>query len=52
MESKTPVVRLPRGCYIAYLDKSSFVKSPLAGVESKHSVAIVYGISKGPDDGR
>ena len=43
---------LSPGCYVAFLDKSPFVESPLAGVESEDSVAIVYGISKGQDDGR
>ena len=51
-DSKTPGVLLSPGCYIAYLDKSPFVESPLVGVKSEDSVAIVYGISKGPDDGR
>jgi hypothetical protein len=51
-ESKAPAAMLTSGCYIAYLDKSPFVESPLAGVKSEDSVAIVYGISKGTDDGR
>ena len=47
-----PAAVLSPGCYLAYLDKSPFVESPLAGVEPEHTVAIVYGISKGHDDGR
>jgi hypothetical protein len=51
-ESTAPGAMLSPGCYIAYLSKSPFVESPLEGVNSEDSVAIVYGISKGHDDGR
>ena len=52
MDSKTPADMLSRSSYVAYLDKSPFVESPLAGVESEDTAAIVYGISKGQNDGR
>jgi hypothetical protein len=52
MESKVPAEMLSPGCYIAYLQKSPFVESPLPGVRSEDTAAIVFGISKGPDDGR
>ncbi len=40
------------GGYVAFLDESPFVESPLEGVRPEDTVAIVYGISKGQDDGR
>lgn len=46
MESQTPGATLSPGCYIAFLEKSPFVESPLEGVEAKDSVAIVYGICR------
>ncbi len=48
-ENLTPAHRPFPGCYLAYLGKSPFVESPLAGVESEDSVAIVYGIMKERD---
>ena len=48
----TLAAMLTPGCYVAILDKSPFVETPLDGVDSEDTVAIVYGISKGPDDGR
>jgi hypothetical protein len=47
-----PTEELVPGSYIATLRSSPFVESALAGVEAEHSAAIVYGISKGSDDGR
>jgi hypothetical protein len=47
-----PETVLSPGCYVAYLDKSPFVESALASVNSEHTAAIVYGISKGQEDGR
>ncbi|MDZ7616838.1 MAG: hypothetical protein U1E05_07540 [Patescibacteria group bacterium] len=47
-----PVSLLAPGCYMAFLDRSPFVESPLASVEPEHSAAIVYGIMKGQEDGR
>lgn len=52
LEQAAPADLLVPGCYLAYLERSPFVDRPLAGVESEDSVAIVYGISKGQDDGR
>jgi hypothetical protein len=40
------------GCYIAVLDKSPFIESPLAGVAFEDTTAIVYGICKEQEDGR
>jgi hypothetical protein len=51
-ENKTPAALLAPGCYLAYLDKSPFVESPLVGVRSADTLAIVYGISKEQDNGR
>ena len=39
-----PAALLAPGCYIAYLERSPFVESPMAGVEPEHTVAIVYGV--------
>ena len=50
--TQSPSEMLSPSCYIAFLDKSPFVEPGLAGLESEHSVAIVYGISKGQDNGR
>ncbi len=50
--SAIPGVSLSPGYYVAFLDQSPFVESPLDGVESDHTAAIVYGISKEPNDGR
>jgi hypothetical protein len=50
--SEVPAAMLVRGSYIAFLENSPFVEQPLEGVNSEHTVAIVYGISKGADDGR
>lgn len=50
--SLNPALGLAPGSYVALLSKSPFVEAPLGGVISEHTVAIVYGISKGPDDGR
>jgi hypothetical protein len=47
-----PAALLAPGCYLAQLDRSPFVESPLAGVEPEHSTAIVYGIMRGQEDGR
>jgi len=52
MDSKAPAAALSPGCYVAFLDHSPFVEAPLEGVISEDTVAIVYGIGKGPDDGR
>ncbi len=49
---RNPATVLGPGCYIAFLDRSPFVESPLEDVVSEHSVAIVYGIMKGQEDGR
>jgi hypothetical protein len=43
--TRSPSALLSPGCYLAYLDKSPFVESPLPSVDSEHSAAIVYGIS-------
>lgn len=43
---------LTPGTYVAFLDKSPFVESPLDGAETEDTAAIVYGISKGQQDGR
>ena len=51
-KDKVTAENLAPGCYVAFLDKSPFVDPPMPGVESKDSLAIVYGISKGRDDGR
>ncbi len=40
-----PAALLAPGCYIAYLGRSPFIESPLAGVEPEHTAAIVYGIT-------
>ncbi len=47
---RTPEPRalLAPGCYIAYLDRSPFIESPLAGVEPEHTAAIVYGVFQRP----
>jgi hypothetical protein len=45
--STSPGEMLSPGCYIAFLERSPFLESPLAGVQSEDTVAIVYGISKG-----
>ena len=44
--------KIAPGGYVAFLEKSPFVESPLAGAECEDTVAIVCGISKGQDDGR
>ena len=51
-ENKTPAALLAPGRYLAYLDKSPFIESPLAGVKSEDTLAIVYGISQEQDHGR
>jgi len=43
---------LSAGGYVAFLDKSPFIESPVAGASCEHTVAIVCGISEGPGDGR
>jgi hypothetical protein len=43
---------LAPGCYIAILKKSPFVETPLAGVESEDTVAIVCGQAKESNNGR
>ncbi len=43
---------LAPGCYVAYLERSPFIESPLQGVEPEHTAAIVYGILRRHDDGR
>jgi hypothetical protein len=43
---------LSPNCYLASLRASPFVESPLSGASCQHTAAIVYGISKGDDDGR
>ncbi len=43
---------LSPGTYVAILDRSPFVESPLDGAETEDTAAIVYGISKGQQDGR
>jgi hypothetical protein len=48
-----PIAKLlAPGCYLAFLDGSPFVEPALESVKSEHTVAIVYGISKGANDGR
>ncbi|MDY0170360.1 MAG: hypothetical protein RBS80_27695 [Thermoguttaceae bacterium] len=51
-QSQDPAALLAPGCYIACLDRSPFVESPLAAAAPEHTVAIVYGIMKGQHDGR
>ncbi len=51
-QTHDPAALLAPGCYLAYLDRSPFVESPLSGVAPEHSTAIVYGIMKGQEDGR
>lgn len=43
---------LAPGSYVAVLKKSPFVETPLSGVESEDTVAIVCGTSKESDHGR
>jgi len=40
------------GSYTALLAESPFMEKPLAGITSEDTAAIVFGISKEPDDGR
>jgi len=47
-----PSTILPPGGYVAFLEQSPFVESPLAGADCEDTVAIVCGILKGRDDGR
>jgi hypothetical protein len=51
-EISDPSAMLGPGCYIAVLDKSPFIESPLAGVAFEDTTAIVYGICKEQEDGR
>ncbi len=51
--SRTSEARfLAPGGYVAFLDQSPFIESPIAGAKCEHTVAIVCGISEGPGDGR
>ncbi|MFW5692727.1 MAG: hypothetical protein ACOCWL_00790, partial [Thermoguttaceae bacterium] len=43
-----PAALLAPGCYIAFLDRSPFIESPMAGVEPEHTAAIVYGVFQRP----
>ncbi|MBN1395839.1 MAG: hypothetical protein JW959_12525 [Pirellulales bacterium] len=52
LRRSTPLPMLSPGRYVAFLDESPFVESPLAGVDPEHTAAIVYGIMKGDGDGR
>jgi len=48
----TPAKELQPGSYFAFLDRSPFADRPLSGADCEDTAAIVYGISKGEDDGR
>ena len=50
--SYCPTTLLAPGGYVAFLDKSPFIESPLADADCQDTVAIVCGISKGALDGR